>query len=114
MCRCDKALMTAQPDPLITVVVVNFNGGDYLKGAIASLACQTLKDFEVIVVDNASTDGSLDKIGERPKRFALLRQEKNLGFAGGNNLGAKAGRGRWLALLNPDAEAEPDWLAELM
>src|SRR6185503_3346001 len=104
--------MTAHPE--ITVVVVNFNGSDYLRGAIASLARQTFRDFEVIVVDNASTDGSLERIAEKPERLAILKQERNLGFAGGNNVGAKAGRGKWLALLNPDAEAAPDWLAELM
>jgi GT2 family glycosyltransferase len=104
----------AGPDPKITVVVVNYNGGDYLKGAIASLARQTFRDFETIIVDNASGDGSLDRIAEAPELFSVLRQQKNLGFAAANNLGARAGRGKWLALLNPDAEAEPDWLAELM
>ena len=102
------------PDPEITVVVVNFNGGDYLKGCLASLARQTFRDFETIVVDNASSDDSLARIAEAPERLVILRQAENLGFAKGNNVGARAGRGRWLALLNPDAEAGPDWLAELM
>jgi GT2 family glycosyltransferase len=105
--------MTALADPEITVVVVNYNGGDYLKGAIASLARQSFSDFEVILIDNASTDGSLEKIEAKPERFAILRQEKNLGFAAANNVGARVGRGKWLALLNPDAEADPDWLVEL-
>lgn len=100
--------------PAITVVVVNYNGKDFLRGCLASLARQTFTDFETIVVDNASTDGSLEKIVERPERLTILRQDTNLGFAGGNNVGARAGRGRWLALLNPDAEAEPDWLAAMM
>lgn len=98
----------------MTVVVVNFNGGAYLAPCLASLARQTFRDFETILVDNASTDGSLATIGERPARFTLLRQTANLGFAAANNLGARAGRGRWLALLNPDAAAEPDWLDALM
>lgn len=106
--------MAALPDPEITVVVVNHDGGDYLRGAIASLARQSFRDFEVILVDNASTDGSLDRLAETPERFAILRQEKNLGFAAANNIGARAGKGRWLALLNPDAEADPGWLAELV
>jgi len=101
-------------DPEITVVVVNYNGGDYLKGCLASLARQTFRDFEAIVVDNASADDSLSRITEMPERLTILRQTENLGFAKGNNVGARAGKGRWLALLNPDAEAEPDWLAELM
>lgn len=116
---CAKSLpASSQPapgqDPKITVVVVNYNGGDYLKGCLASLAAQTFADFETIVVDNASSDGSLEAIAEKPPRTQILRQIENLGFAKGNNVGAAAGRGRWLALLNPDAEAAPDWLAQLM
>jgi N-acetylglucosaminyl-diphospho-decaprenol L-rhamnosyltransferase len=106
--------MTDRTDPDITVVVVNYNGGDYLKACIASLARQSWRSFETIVVDNASSDGSLDRIDERPERLEILRQSTNLGFAGGNNVGAKAGRGKWLALLNPDAEAAPDWLEQMM
>jgi GT2 family glycosyltransferase len=100
--------------PAVTVVVVNYNGGDYLRGCLASLARQTFTDFETIVIDNASSDDSLARIGEKPERTTILKQAENLGFAGGNNVGARAGRGRWLALLNPDAEAAPDWLAAMM
>lgn len=101
-------------EPDITVVIVNYNGGDYLRGCLASLATQTFTNFETIIVDNASTDGSLDRIVEKPARLTILKQDTNLGFAGGNNVGARAGRGRWLALLNPDAEAAPDWLEAML
>ncbi len=100
--------------PAVTVVVVNYNGGEFLRRCLASLARQTFTDFETIVVDNASTDGSLETIVETPAKLTILRQDTNLGFAGGNNVGARAGRGAWLALLNPDAEAAPDWLAAMM
>jgi N-acetylglucosaminyl-diphospho-decaprenol L-rhamnosyltransferase len=100
--------------PAVTVVVVNYNGSDYLRGCLASLARQTFTDFETIVIDNASSDDSLSRIVEQPPRTTILRQDTNLGFAGGNNVGVRAGRGRWLALLNPDAEASPDWLAAMM
>ena len=108
--------MDGEPEtpPEITVVIVNYNGGDYLRGCLASLAAQTFTNFETIVIDNASTDGSLDRIVEKPARLTLLKQVSNLGFAGGNNVGARAGRGKWLALLNPDAEAAPDWLEAMM
>ncbi len=106
--------MAGEPDPDITVVVVNYNGGDYLRGCLASLAAQTFTNFEIIVIDNASTDGSLERIVEKPARLTILKQDSNLGFAGGNNAGARAGRGKWLALLNPDAEAAPDWLDAMM
>lgn len=104
----------APAPPAVTVVVVNYNGGDYLRGCLRSLAQQTFTDFETILIDNASSDGSLEKIIDPPARLTILKQATNLGFAAANNLGARAGRGKWLALLNPDAEAEPGWLAALM
>ena len=79
-------------------------------GGFRSVAAQTFRDFETIVVDNASADDSLSRIVETPDRLTILREITNHGFAGGNNLGACTARGRWLALLNPDAEADPDWL----
>jgi N-acetylglucosaminyl-diphospho-decaprenol L-rhamnosyltransferase len=97
----------SEPVPDITVVVVNFNGGDYLKGCIASLARQTHRNFETIIIDNNSADDSLARLTEKPARLTILKQSENLGFARANNIGAAAGRGAWLALLNPDAEAEP-------
>jgi GT2 family glycosyltransferase len=106
--------MTDTADPDITVIVVNYNGGDFLRGCIASLARQTFRSFETILVDNASSDGSLDTLVEKPDRLIVLREPKNHGFAGGNNLAASRATGRWIALLNPDAEAAPDWLESMM
>lgn len=100
--------------PEITVVVVNYNSGDYLKGCIASLARQTHRNFETIIIDNNSSDGSLDRLTEKPARLTILKQADNLGFAKANNIGAAAGKGAWLALLNPDAEADSDWLDAMM
>lgn len=104
----------APSHPAITVVVVNYNSGEYLRKCLASLARQTFTAFETIVVDNASTDGSLDQELETPEACIILRQTKNLGFAAGNNVAARAGKGKWLALLNPDAAAAPDWLENMM
>jgi GT2 family glycosyltransferase len=100
--------------PAITVAVVNYNGGDHITRCIASLVSQTFRNFETIIVDNASTDDSINRLGELPPRTRVLRESINHGFAGGNNLAARQGRGRWLALLNPDAEASPDWLENMM
>ncbi|MEL7231051.1 MAG: glycosyltransferase family 2 protein [Pseudomonadota bacterium] len=101
--------------PRFSVIIVNYNGGDYLKGAIASLTAQTIRDFEVFVVDNASSDGSMDFLFEAAPHFPvnLLPQTENLGFAAGNNLAAEQAKGEWLCLLNPDAEATPDWLEQI-
>jgi GT2 family glycosyltransferase len=100
--------------PKITVVVVNFNGGDYLVKCVESLLRQTFPNFETIIVDNASTDGSIEALERLPASFRIIKSATNLGFAAANNLAAREGRGEWLALLNPDAEAMPDWLDELM
>lgn len=100
--------------PFFSVLIVNYNGGEFLAGALKSLEQQTFRDFEVILVDNNSTDGSIDRLDTAGlPHFTLLAQSENLGFAGGNNLAAKSARGKWLALLNPDAEAEPDWLEKV-
>ena len=106
--------MTDTADPDITVIVVNYNGGDFLRGCIASLARQTFRSFETILVDNASSDGSLETLAEKPERLIVLSESQNHGFAGGNNLAARKAKGRWIALLNPDAEAAPDWLESMM
>lgn len=109
-----EALSHTQAAPEITVVVVNYNGGDYIRGCLESLARQTFRNFETIIVDNASKDGSIDRLGALPPNTTVLREVVNHGFAAGNNLAARYGRGQWLALLNPDAEAAPDWLESMM
>ncbi len=98
------------PPPWVRVVIVNFNGADYLQKAVDALAGQSDGAFECVVVDNASTDGSPDRLILPDPRFTLLRSPTNLGFAGGSNLGAREARSPWLAMLNPDAFAHPDWL----
>lgn len=104
----------APETPEITVIVVNYNGGDYLRACMKSLAAQTFRNFETILVDNASHDGSLDRLVEMPEHVTVLRESVNHGFARGNNIAARMAKGRWIALLNPDAEASPDWLESLL
>jgi len=98
---------------LITVIVVNWNGAPHLRRCLAALRAQQFRDFEAIVVDNASSDDSADIVTREFPEFRLLPQTANLGFAAANNIGARAARGEWLALLNNDAFAEPDWLEQL-
>lgn len=101
--------------PTFSVIIVNYNGGHFLQDAVRSLSRQTFRDFELIVLDNASTDGSADALDLTGLPNAqLVRNDDNLGFAAANNLGAGLARGRWLALLNPDAVAAPDWLDQVM
>lgn len=101
--------------PDFSVLIVNYNGGAYVQGALDSLRAQTHRSFEVILLDNASADGSVDNLDTSGlPAFTLMRETENHGFARGNNLAAARARGRWLALLNPDAAARPDWLAEIL
>lgn len=103
------------PPPLISVIIVNYNGGAFLQEAVNSLSEQTFKDFELILVDNASADRSADTIDMRGIPSAsLIRNDDNRGFAAANNQAAELARGRWLVLLNPDCIAAPDWLAALV
>jgi hypothetical protein len=97
---------------LISVVVVNWNRRELLRACLASLARQTGVEFETIVVDNGSTDGSAE-MAEREFGRRVIRNTENRGFCAANNQGIAAARGEFIALLNNDAEAEPGWLAAL-
>jgi GT2 family glycosyltransferase len=104
----------------ISVVVVTWNRRDLLKSCLQSLTRQKLEQpFEVIVVDNGSDDGSpemaLREFSESPAfRLRLIRNQINRGFCAGNNQGFAASDSELVALLNNDAEAEPDWLSALV
>jgi GT2 family glycosyltransferase len=99
----------------VTILIVNWNGGELVLRSLQALERQTFRDFEVIVVDNASTDGSAERIERSFPAVRTLRSPRNLGFAAGNNLGLReAGASEWIALINPDAFAEPEWLEKLV
>jgi len=106
--------MGATASSNVSVVTVNFNGRRHLEGLLGALQAQTYRDFEVLLVDNASTDGSAELVERRFPAVRLLRSEHNLGFTGGNNLGIAEARGEWVALLNNDTLPEPDWLLRLV
>lgn len=102
--------------PLASVVIVTWNSARCLSSCLDALLAQVYKDFEVIVIDNGSTDGSLDAVESHwpALRLRVERLGANKGFAAANNLGARLACGKWLALLNPDAFPETNWLEELL
>ncbi len=103
------------PPPLVSAVVVNLDGGPMLGECLESLVAQTYPALEIIVVDNGSTDGALDALLPRyGERVRIIRNPRNEGFARGNNQAFAVARGEWLFLLNNDAVAAPDAIAELM
>jgi GT2 family glycosyltransferase len=100
--------------PLVSVIVVSYQSGPTLARCLEALRGQTFTDFEVLLVDNASTDGAPQAAAAADPTLRFLQPGDNLGFAAGNNLAAREARGRWLVLLNPDAYARPDWLEALI
>jgi len=101
-------------DPLVSIIIINWNGGAVLERCLASVFLQTVQSIEVILVDNASTDHSMDQMEARWPQVNIIRMEKNMGFAAANNIAAGVARGKWLALLNSDAFPEPNWLESLL
>jgi N-acetylglucosaminyl-diphospho-decaprenol L-rhamnosyltransferase len=96
--------------PWVRIIIVNYNSGALLAACVDSLAAQTMADFEVVIVDNASSDGSADALRLPDARFRLLCAATNLGFAAANNLGARDCRAPWILTLNPDTDARADML----
>ena len=100
--------------PVFSVLIVNYNAGDLLQDAVNSLKNQTFKDFELLVLDNHSEKIPLADLNvDGLQSVRVLREKTNHGFAKGNNILAEVAEGKWLALLNPDATADPNWLAEI-
>jgi GT2 family glycosyltransferase len=104
--------------PAISVVVLNWNRKNLLRECLRSLARQADADFEVILVDNGSQDGSADMAESEFGRtgmlnLQILRNKENKGFCAANNQGITLSRGGLIALLNNDAEAAPGWLRAL-
>ncbi len=100
--------------PLVSVIVVNWNGRAHLERCLEALAYQSCRPFETIVVDNGSTDGSVELLGEEYPKVRVISLDRNLGFAAGNNAGILASSAPFIATLNNDTEADPQWLEQLL
>jgi GT2 family glycosyltransferase len=96
-----------------SIIVVNYNGGELVLKCIESVL-QNTSDFELILVDNNSSDNSALLATSRFPQIALVKNEENLGFAKANNIGVRRARGNWIVLLNPDTVVTRDWLDSLV
>jgi GT2 family glycosyltransferase len=105
---------TTNNQPLVSIVIVNWNGAAHLPVCLAALRAQTYRNFEVIVADNASQDESLKLLARDYPEVKVIALSKNLGFTGGNNAGIRAARGEIIILLNNDTEVDPRWLEEIL
>jgi GT2 family glycosyltransferase len=104
--------------PLVSVVITNWNGHNVLPACLDALARQVYRPLEVIIVDNGSVDDSLEIAGNWQPPAGICKKsvpiDRNLGFAGGTNRGIEQASGEFVALLNNDTEADPKWISELV
>ena len=100
--------------PLVSVIIVNYNGQKWLKNCFSSLKKQTYKNLEIIMVDNNSTDNSIKFTKKYFPEIKIIENKKNLGFAGGNNLGLRHSKGEYLILLNNDTIVPKDYVQNFL
>ena len=101
-------------NPLVSIIILNYNAGKLLLNCIDSVFKSTYQNFEVIVVDNLSTDNSHVRCKEKFEKIQLIENKENLGYCEGNNIGIRNANGEFIIILNPDTIVEPNWLNHLM
>lgn len=98
----------------VSIIVVNWNGKHFLKPCLEALYRQTYRDFEVVLVDNGSSDSSVSLVKEQFPATKIVELKENRGFAGGNIEGLKHSTGSLIALINNDTCADERWLEQLI
>jgi GT2 family glycosyltransferase len=98
---------------LVSIIIPHFNGKEVLTNCLNSIVRNGFKDYEIIVVDNGSTDGSQDLIRNEFKNVALIENEVNKGYAGGCNSGISKSEGKYILFLNNDVEVAENFLEEM-
>lgn len=104
----------AEVSPKVSVVIVNYNGERYLETCLDSLRTQSYTDFEVILADNGSSDGSTDIVQRAYPEVILIQNTTNLGFARGTNEGIRASRGEYILTLNNDTRLDRNFIEEIV
>ena len=100
--------------PLVSIIILNYNAGNLLLNCVDSVFKSTYPNFEVLVVDNISTDNSHIVCKEKFEKIHLIKNKENLGYCEGNNVGIRNADGEFIVILNPDTIVEPNWLNHLM
>ena len=106
--------MIESNEPLISIVILNYNAGKLLDECINSIDKTEKVNFEIILVDNASTDKTYRECVQKFPNVKLIENKKNLGYCEGNNIGIRATKGEFVVILNPDTIVNPNWLHELI
>jgi GT2 family glycosyltransferase len=117
----EQTVLADQNGDLVSVIILNYNGlrtlGQVLDECLSSVLKATYSSFEVLFVDNASTDGSVEYVQgcyRCSEKLRIIKNENNLGFAEGNNRGIGQAKGKYIVLLNSDTRVDPNWLTELV
>ena len=100
--------------PLVSIIIINYNGKSYLEKCLESIKKIKYDNLEIIVVDNNSTDGTMEFLAQNYPSIITLKLDKNYGFAKPNNMAAKIAKGDFLLFLNNDTEVTPNFLTELV
>jgi GT2 family glycosyltransferase len=98
---------------LISIIILNYNSCDLLTNCVSSIMDSNLTDFEIIVVDNLSSDNSHKECKKKFDKIILIENEANLGYCEGNNVGLRVAQGDFIVILNPDTVVTPNWIIEL-
>jgi len=101
-------------NPLVSVIVLNYNAGELLLNCIESIKKSAYKNLEIIVVDNISTDKSQKICKEKYPDIKLIQNDENFGYCEGNNIGIREAKGDYIIILNPDTIVESNWVEELI
>jgi GT2 family glycosyltransferase len=100
--------------PKATIIIVNTNELHHLKRCLPTVLNQKHDDYEIMIIDNASTDGSVEYVEQHFPQVRLINNTANLGYAGANNVGFANASGEVFVVLNPDTKVEPEWLEALI
>lgn len=106
--------MDKSEEPLVSVIIVNYNGLKHLKDCFDSLYCLDYKNFEILFVDNGSQDDSVKFIKKNYEKIKIIQLDKNYGFCLPNNIAASQANGKYIILLNNDVIVDKKWLTELV
>lgn len=101
-------------ESLISIIILNYNAGTLLLDCVDSILHSNYRNYEIIVVDNLSSDASHKKCKEKFNQVILIENKENFGYCEGNNIGARVAKGKFIVILNPDTIVEPEWLDELV
>ena len=100
--------------PLISIIILNYNAGELLINCVNSVFNSKYENYEVIVVDNISSDNSHKECKEKFKKIKLIENTENFGYCEGNNIGIRKAKGEFIVILNPDTMVDPYWLDEFL